>query len=256
MAAKGKDYGRGQCVNHPERGAWSRGLCRYCYLKYWKSQQPPATCHPQRPQYHRSGLCMACYIRGLFADGGPSDWELIREKVKVTEEVQGPRQRKRDARKALRQRLPGARGAEMRAWLARQPPSSCHPNRPRYNKVSGLCASCYKGQLKGGAYYRLRNLQANYGPDAVADYIRRFEAQGGVCAICRGTGEWARSKHLAVDHDHDTGVIRGLLCSSCNRALGLLGEKPETALRAHQYLAHSLPEGDFGIAPLCLEVSK
>lgn len=42
-----------------------------------------------------------------------------------------------------------------------------------------------------------------------------FEYQGQVCAICKKT-----SKYWHVDHNHKTGLVRGILCSQCNRALG------------------------------------
>lgn len=55
-------------------------------------------------------------------------------------------------------------------------------------------------------------------------YESMLEAQGGFCAICgqvesdeTGSG---RSKRLAIDHDHTTGEVRGLLCSNCNKGLG------------------------------------
>lgn len=59
------------------------------------------------------------------------------------------------------------------------------------------------------------------------DYTKMLAAQNGVCAICfrpetatcRG-----RVRSLAVDHDHETDMVRGLLCGACNSALGLLGE--------------------------------
>ena len=57
------------------------------------------------------------------------------------------------------------------------------------------------------------------------EYQALFEAQGGVCKLC-GKEENARKNHseekrmLAVDHDHNTGVVRGLLCASCNVKLG------------------------------------
>jgi hypothetical protein len=58
-----------------------------------------------------------------------------------------------------------------------------------------------------------------------------FEGQCGVCACC-GNAETRiepRSKtgaimNLCVDHDHDTGYVRGLLCGECNKALGILQE--------------------------------
>ena len=60
--------------------------------------------------------------------------------------------------------------------------------------------------------------------------------QNNVCAIC-GREETAKNaKYLAVDHDHETGEIRGLLCSACNRALGLLQDKPSIIEKAYKYL--------------------
>lgn len=49
-----------------------------------------------------------------------------------------------------------------------------------------------------------------------AEYEALFAAQGGRCAICRAR---PKSKRLAVDHDHKTGEVRGLLCSRCNHDL-------------------------------------
>src|SRR5271169_130184 len=49
------------------------------------------------------------------------------------------------------------------------------------------------------------------------DYERILEEQGGVCAICRRAPKALR--HLHVDHRHDDGLTRGLLCWICNRAL-------------------------------------
>lgn len=60
--------------------------------------------------------------------------------------------------------------------------------------------------------------------------------QGGYCYICRranGLGE----KRLSVDHDHKTGIVRGLLCLKCNREiLGHLRDDPEAFQRAIDYL--------------------
>jgi hypothetical protein len=62
------------------------------------------------------------------------------------------------------------------------------------------------------------------------DFDRMKDEQGGVCAAC-GQPETGRNQHgplpLAVDHCHATGVVRGLLCMRCNRALGLLGDSAE-----------------------------
>lgn len=65
------------------------------------------------------------------------------------------------------------------------------------------------------------------------EYEALYQAQNGRCAICRiATG---KTKRLAVDHDHDTGLIRGLCCGRCNYGLlGMYG--PEKLQRALDYL--------------------
>lgn len=63
-------------------------------------------------------------------------------------------------------------------------------------------------------------------------------AQGGVCAICRRLPPVNR-KPLVVDHDHGTGVVRGLLCDDCNVGIARLQEDPEFLLAAASYLRRS-----------------
>jgi Recombination endonuclease VII len=67
------------------------------------------------------------------------------------------------------------------------------------------------------------------------EYQAKEQAQGGVCAICQKKN---RSKRrLAVDHNHTTGVNRGLLCDLCNHALERLETIPGWINSAQQYLA-------------------
>jgi len=56
------------------------------------------------------------------------------------------------------------------------------------------------------------------------DYELLLEAQGGVCAICGTSDNRSGSVNLDVDHDHDTGAVRGLLCHHDNAALGMVGD--------------------------------
>ncbi len=60
-----------------------------------------------------------------------------------------------------------------------------------------------------------------------------FLNQNGGCAICGQPQE----RRLHVDHDHKTGRIRGLLCGSCNRAIGLLKESVASLASAIGYLS-------------------
>jgi len=76
-------------------------------------------------------------------------------------------------------------------------------------------------------------LKRKYGM-TLEDYERMFEGQNGVCAICGEARPDERTLH--VDHDHETGVIRGLLCFRCNNALGDFREEYELFQRAADYL--------------------
>ena len=63
-----------------------------------------------------------------------------------------------------------------------------------------------------------------------------FDAQGGACYICRYSfGQ--KTGDMKVDHDHDTGEVRGLLCDLCNRGLGMFRDNTTNLNRAISYLA-------------------
>lgn len=66
------------------------------------------------------------------------------------------------------------------------------------------------------------------------DYQRMLDEQEDGCAICGRPPEC--EKRLAVDHDHSTGEIRGLLCERCNQGLGLFGDSPSRLREAADYL--------------------
>ena len=59
-----------------------------------------------------------------------------------------------------------------------------------------------------------------------------YHEQGGRCGICQSRLYSKRYKRFAVDHDHSTGRIRGLLCTNCNTALGLFKDCPTALNRA------------------------
>lgn len=67
------------------------------------------------------------------------------------------------------------------------------------------------------------------------DYARMLVEQCGVCAICGGDPGGGR-KNFCVDHDHQTGAVRGLLCNACNRAIGLLKDNCVAMACAIDYL--------------------
>lgn len=78
------------------------------------------------------------------------------------------------------------------------------------------------------------------------DYNSMFDEQNGACAICHNeetrVDHWNKMvSRLAVDHDHKTGKVRGLLCHSCNNSLGHMHDDPSRMMQAAIYLAsHSV----------------
>ena len=72
---------------------------------------------------------------------------------------------------------------------------------------------------------RAHNIKRNFGL-TLKDYNNMAMEQHGLCAICglpeKSKHQSGQVRHLAVDHNHNTGKIRGLLCSDCNRAIGFL----------------------------------
>lgn len=90
--------------------------------------------------------------------------------------------------------------------------------------------------VRDGLYRKLYGI-------GLADYEAMSDAQGHVCAICgtpesrkvrAGTNEDQRK--LAIDHDHETGGVRGLLCGACNQTLGLMKDSVDRLQSAIDYL--------------------
>jgi len=118
-----------------------------------------------------------------------------------------------------------------------------HVNRSHYS--NGLCKSCYVIQWNNKTESRRieflqknrdrstsRDLMNNFGL-TVSDYESLLAQQNGACLICKGN---ACKYRLAVDHNHKTGKIRGLLCMRCNTKLGWY---EKFAKQIAQYLSQS-----------------
>ncbi len=90
-----------------------------------------------------------------------------------------------------------------------KPVSSFCKNKNLENGLQRYCRPCMKEAA------RPSHLLRNFGI-TLEDYQALLDKQNGRCAICRRLP--AKNK-LAVDHDHDTGAVRGLLCPPCNRSV-------------------------------------
>jgi hypothetical protein len=123
-------------------------------------------------------------------------------------------------------------------------PTECHPDRKHFAR--GLCKNCYdswyaRHNEKRTNHVKTRWRAANpektkaaklrylYGvePEEVEEMRRKQKDR---CAICR------EKDPLHIDHDHVTGIFRGLLCGNCNRGIGCLGDDPKRLRSAALYL--------------------
>jgi hypothetical protein len=67
-------------------------------------------------------------------------------------------------------------------------------------------------------------------------YADMLAAQGDACAVCR-SDRWPGQHNVPhVDHDHDTGKVRGLLCGKCNLAIGQMDDDAQRLRAAADYL--------------------
>jgi hypothetical protein len=103
-------------------------------------------------------------------------------------------------------------------------------NRDRHNAYQREYRRANAGAMREG------HLKRTFGITQ-ADYDALLEAQGGGCAIC---GKAPGKISLHVDHDHETGEIRGLLCVGCNNALGQFHDDPRLLVRAIDYVDDDL----------------
>lgn len=97
--------------------------------------------------------------------------------------------------------------------------SRCRPCMKEYNEHNGVWDLLY-------SRHRITKTQ----------YTAIYEHQMGRCAICGTVKSGVGQNKLYVDHNHNTGVVRGLLCMSCNTALGHFRDNRELLVRAVDYL--------------------
>ena len=109
-----------------------------------------------------------------------------------------------------------------------------------YRSKCKTCMSAYykernskpeqKARLRANSYKRRYNI-------SIEDYNCLAESQNYACKICGSKDSRRGNSFLMVDHDHETGDVRGLLCSPCNSAIGLLGDNISHLESAINYLS-------------------
>lgn len=122
-----------------------------------------------------------------------------------------------------------------------------YPLKTKKHTRQGYCRQCHRNEVKEWRrnhveYCRARNFKRNYGI-TMDEYNVRLASQNGVCAIC-GNGETrtfrGMTRVLSIDHDHETNIIRGLLCCNCNAMIGYAKDDISVLESAIAYLkSHS-----------------
>lgn len=114
----------------------------------------------------------------------------------------------------------------------------CHSEKPRAWRLANpeqakKTRKAY--EMRNPTSHRRSHLRRSYGIEE-ADYDRLLDAQDGCCRICGAREADSAKAFLCVDHIAGTVLIRGLLCSTCNSAIGLLRHDVELLKRAIEYL--------------------
>lgn len=124
-------------------------------------------------------------------------------------------------------RCSGCQNEYARRWRKQNPDRVQASNQRHYEKNSAeIRAAALKRYHDEGLRFSKYGLTAE-------DFLRLYEEQEGRCAICEAEQEPSK---IHIDHNHETGEVRGLLCGSCNRALGYLKDSPLIVERAFNYL--------------------
>ena len=99
------------------------------------------------------------------------------------------------------------------------------PNKTTKDGLNGWCRPCTKD----------RQLQTTYGI-SLAQYNQMLINQNYRCKLCNTDEPRGNRGTFVVDHCHDTGKVRGLLCNYCNTGIGKLHDDPELLRKAADYI--------------------
>lgn len=115
------------------------------------------------------------------------------------------------------------------------PTSAFAKNRAKKDGLQDRCKACRAAHYVNSGYSSFaywKTILRKYNID-IDEYARLLKAQDYRCAICRISFE---DSMLVVDHCHETGDVRGLLCNPCNRGLGFFRDDTDALLAAADYV--------------------
>jgi hypothetical protein len=178
---------------------------------------PPATCHPDRPHLAK-GLCGACYRRARPRS------ECHPDRPEVADGICGPCYQRR-----WRETHRGRDAFNRNASLKR---ATCHPDQPHFGR--GLCGACIQRESRKNNKWSVNARSLGVDPAVVLEMVERQDGKCACCGVIPKSG--APQNGLQIDHCHDTGRVRGLLCGHCNKTLGFAGDDANRLRALADYL--------------------
>ena len=177
---------------------------------------------------HAHGLCATCYTRKQRASNPEPYRAAVRRAYARNREANNTRSRayyiaNRERLRSRQSERDAIRRDEIRAY------------QQQYQQDHASELRSYMREYKLSRKYHI----------TTAEFAAMLEKQRGLCAICEGPQTWKNrgGKYvLVIDHDHETGQVRGLLCGACNTALGHV-ERAAWLKRALAYIAPPMWEG-------------
>lgn len=226
-----RKYKIGICLEcKAEKQIPCKGVCESCYRKQRRKNNPEKekarnkaryarTKEKERERYHQR------------RDADPEAWN----------EAAAKRYRKRNG--PTKDKVAVDKNAVKRANYAKNKPSRRAYYRDWSMKNKDKI-KLYHAKSSSKETKRRYRIKSAYGI-SLERYDEILLSQYGACAICGSHPQ--EGARLVVDHDHTTGVVRGLLCRKCNLGIGHLGDSVELLLKAIQYLkqSHVVQLGDY-----------
>lgn len=227
-----------QCSECDLRPALFNGLCSACYQRNRYHAKKAGTYSPASQTCSHCGstftpkthAARATYCSTKCKDAAKDAQRPSKARgnngscVECGASLSGMRADARYCSEKCRQRKHVAPGARPRTALPNT--GSCHG--------CGTSLAGKKVHARWCGSLRCQNLWHLYKITAI-EVDARIAQQGGGCAIC-GTSEWGNGGTPAVDHDHVTGTVRGILCVHCNASIGQMNDNPSRLRAAADYL--------------------
>lgn len=279
-----KSFAKGLCRKHHEQDRWAKagpcsipecqsiarsstiGLCEYHYRKRLAEKGPRCKVEGCETGVKAKGLCERHYQR-LWASGNvehsrPDDWGARADHPLYNSwywhkrrGARGMVQEWRDDFWAFVEVVGDRPHKHSLSVLRKNEPLGPDNWQWREPIAPGKTGAEYAREMRrrDGRGEKHRSLRQKYGI-SIEDFDRMHEEQGGLCRICRQPNTSAANdkkvaSSLVVDHCHETGAIRGLLCHNCNRGIGFMKDDPELLLAAAAYLEESKKSPDLCLSP-------